>query len=237
MGNWKGAFGCALIAFILVLVTLFGAWFSMSMEGESGGYTVKGSVDMGLRDMTMTAEAMGMEITNTTSYSDMGDSEFIDVFNLTQIFVILAIIFTLLFFIFALMVGMGKVGSKIGMILGVLAIVFILISFLYFMVALPSTMEEDDPLDAGISGFWGSDEISIGGDSMSVSWGPGWAWYLMIVSLILALIGTVFLKGAEPAEPAYAPEPYAEVPPPPMEEQVAPPVEEMPAEMPPEPPE
>jgi len=143
MGNWKAAFVCALIAFILVLVTLFGAWFSVSGESEAMGVTSKVSVDMGLRDMTMTTETMGVEATDTTSYSDMSESSFIDVFNLTQILVILALVFTLLMFVFALLVGMGKTSSKIGVIFGALALIFVLITFVYFMVATPAAMEED----------------------------------------------------------------------------------------------
>lgn len=236
MGNWKAAFGCALIAFILVLVTLFGAWFSMSGEGEAVGVTAKVSVDMGLRDMTVTTETMGVEATDTTSYSDVSESSFVDVFNLTQILVILALVFTLLMFVFALLVGMGKMSSKIGVIFGALALIFVLITFVYFMVATPAAMEEDSPSGSPLTGFWGSESMDFEGVSMSLSWGPGWAWYLMIVAFILALIGTILLVGAGPSAPAYAPETYAEAPPPSMYEPPPPPVETPPVETPPEPP-
>jgi len=228
MGNWKAAFGCALIAFILVVITLFGTWYSFG--GEGSGMSV--SVDMGLRDMSMTAESQGVEMSNTTSYSDLPDSALIDVFNLTQILVILALAFTLLMFVFALLVGLGKVSGKIGIVFGALALAFVLIAFIYFMVALPASMEETSPTGSPISGFWGSESMDFIGESMSLSWGPGWAWYMMVIAFIFALIGTIMLVGAEPTPPEPVPMTYAEMPPPPMEAAVAPP----PMETPPEPP-
>ena len=191
---------------------------------------------MGLRDMSMTAESMGFEISNTTSYSDLPDSAFIDVFSLTQILVILALVFTLLMFVFALLIGLGKVSGKVGIVFGALALVFVLIAFVYFMVALPTAMEEDSLTGSPMSGFWGSESTDFMGESMSLSWGPGWAWYLMVVAFILALIGTILLVGAGPSAPAYAPETHAEAPPPPMYEPPPPPVETPPVETPPEPP-
>jgi lysylphosphatidylglycerol synthetase-like protein (DUF2156 family) len=232
MGNWKAGFVCALIAFILVLITLFGAWFSLSGEGETMGQTAKYSVDMGLRDMTMTAEIMGVETKDTISYSDV-EGGAPDVFNLTQILVILALIFTLLMFVFALLVGIGKVSGKIGMIFGALALVFVLITFVYFMVALPAEMEDDSPTGSPITGFWGSEEFDISGVTMSMSWGPGWAWYMMVIAFILALIGTIMLVGAEPAPPEPVPMMYTETPPPPMEAEMPPPPMETPPEAPP----
>lgn len=234
MGNWKAAFGCALISFILVLITLFGTWYNISGEAETAGISGEVNMDMGLRDMTMSMEAMGFEITNTTSYSDsdFSDLAFVDVFNLTQILVILAMIFALLMFVFALLVGMGKMSSKIGIIFGVLAMVFILIAFIYFMVALPGAMEDDSPAGAGLTGFWGSESLDFFGTSMDVSWGPGWAWYVMVIAFILALIGTIMLFGAEPAPPEPVPTSYPEMPPQPTEMEVAPPME-----VPPPPPE
>jgi len=220
-----------LVSFILVLITLFGAWYSLGGETESAGISAKVSVDMGLRDMSMTAETMGFEISNTTSYSDLPDSAFIDVFNLTQILVILAMLFTLMMFVFALLVGRGKMSSKIGIIFGVLATVFILITFVYFMVALPVAMEEDSPTGSAMTGFWGSESLDFMGTSMDMSWGPGWAWYLMAIAFILALIGTIMLVGAEPLPPEPVPMTYAELPPPPTEMEVGPPMD-----APPEPP-
>jgi hypothetical protein len=225
----KGKIGlvCGLIAFVLVIICFMGTWYTMHIEGSAGGLTVETDANFGLSEVT--AEVLG--VSTSMAYADQPDSDAWGVFSTTQILTILALVFTLLMFIFGLLVAMGKVSGKIGGIVGVLAVVFTLLAFVYFMAALPPTMEEEAVEGLGaISGFWGSESIDLMGASMDMSWGPGIAWYLMIVAFFLALIGTVMLFGAKEAPaplPPTAGEPYppAEPPMPEPDEFGEPPIE------------
>lgn len=223
--GWKSGFVLGLIAFVLVLVCLFGAWFTVHMEGSAMGTTMEVDVAYGLGGAYVDMEMMGMNMGMGMSYSELPPSsevdEMIAVFTTTQLLVIPAVIFTLLFFIFAIMIGLGKMGGGIAVVLGVLGMIFTLIAFIYFMVAIPPTMAQQTTVPGvtgsfAMEGFWGSEsldlDLGLGSINADVSWGPGLAWYLMIVAFVMILIATVMMIGARPKPKptvAYTPAVYS----------------------------
>ncbi|UCD91931.1 MAG: hypothetical protein JSV43_06775 [Methanobacteriota archaeon] len=224
--RWKGGFVLGLIAFVLVVICLFGPWFSVHMSGSMMGINIDADAGYGLGGITVDMNYMGMDASVYMSYSEVsstGGDDMIGVFTITQFFVIPALIFTLLFFIFAIAVGLGKMGNGIAVVLGVLGIIFTLMAFIYFAAAIPSTLAQQTTVPGvtgsfSMTGFWGSDTLNLdlgmgmGSINMDVSWGPGYAWYLMIVAFAMILIATIMMIGARPKPKptvAYTPAVYS----------------------------
>ena len=68
----------------------------------------------------------------------------------------------------------------------ILTLILALVAALYFMTTFPSEFSKGFEGDVG---FW--DEIDMMG--VKVAFGPGYAWYLMIVSFVFALISSIIL--------------------------------------------
>ncbi len=90
------------------------------------------------------------------------------------------------------MFNFGKPGmmSKFGGIFGILTFILAIIAVLYFMTALPgaANLQSSEGEDIG---FWYSESQSFEGYEMSISAGPGFSWYLLLISGIIDLIGAI----------------------------------------------
>lgn len=207
-GNWKASLLCAIIASSLVFVSLFGSWYNISAaydtsEGEPIG---ESDTNLALRQFTYYWEWQGVTRENwTISYSDLTqdeDWEIVDVFGLTQILTILALLLIPLMVASTLVIARRKIGNRIGIIIAVLALIFTIASPAYFAIAFPSALEGEATRlgSPPVSGFIGSGGDEYLGYPGEVSWGPAWAWYLMVVASVFVLIGTIMLVGMQAIE-------------------------------------
>lgn len=133
----------------------------------------------------------------------------------TIILVILAMVFSLLLMIFAILSVKSPGKAKIGAIFGILAMIFVLVAPLYFMMDFTSDSE---------IGFWESEKDPTTG--VEASAGPGAGWYICFVAFVFNLIAFIMVikAGKEypegpppmaPPPPGMAPPPYYGAPPPP----------------------
>jgi hypothetical protein len=217
---------------ILVIMTIFMAWFSahmdMSMQMGPTQIDYDGDFDLGLSSGTGTIKAMGMEMTYTYTYDEvaaqlsggMGTiapgvdpavdqiNSVLDTFGMAYIFVILGMILSILALILILVAGLsGKIPGSIGGICGVIGAIFMLIAPLYLVFAFPNAVNEIiAPAGEQIS-FWGTYSYAFMGINLNLSWGAGMGWYLAVVAFVILLIGSIMafgIKKPQPA-PAYAP--------------------------------
>jgi hypothetical protein len=88
-----------------------------------------------------------------------------------------------------------KMTKNIAMGFGIITFVMTLVAALYFMIVLPAKMSS-----YGTNvGFWYSTTAS----GMTINLGPGFAWYLMLVAGIIALISFIFVLMDKRAVPVY----------------------------------
>ena len=109
---------------------------------------------------------------------------------------------TLIALIFAILALIGVLGTvfnfgkpetmkMLGAIFGILTFIIAIVAPLYFMTSYPGAAELKDK-DGEDAGFFYSEEVDYGaGFKFTISWGPGYAWWLMIVASLIALVFAV----------------------------------------------
>ena len=174
MANTKAfiAAGLALVAVIFIFLGLFTrGWVTGGEEGVDIGY--------GLRDMEVSGG--GFSMTMDLDEGEGEDAEDIDSAGLTAYIILwIAVLAGIGALVFAILGGIGKMGGKIGVILGFATGGLMILAVILYAVLTP---EFDD----------------------SVGW--GWAFYLVIVGGVLQCVGGGLMIGCRKEEGGGAPPP------------------------------
>jgi hypothetical protein len=105
---------------------------------------------------------------------------------------------------------------KFSALMGVLAFTFALLGPLYVMTALPAAVNQESgggtTTGFAIDGFFGSESVSLFGNTVAISYAGGWGWYLALVGAVVLLVGAVASLRAPKTVSAGAPMPYAPPP-------------------------
>ncbi len=223
----------ALIGTILMLIALIaiGAsvvmpWYTIKMEMTSPSDMQSSMTqDFYLDHAVMTSEASGftgMEESGEEEISydneTVKDTNVVSTFQTTQLLVYVGIMGCLLGLIGAVMVGTGKMKRGAGAAMVLMALILVLLAPIYLMSTLPGAFEEDNsepgtitPTEGIFEDFCGSDEQSILGITMTLTWGGGTGWSLAIFAMILSIIALIFVAISKPAqEPIFAAQPVSQ---------------------------
>jgi len=81
---------------------------------------------------------------------------------------------------------------RVAFVFGVLAFAVALVASVYVMATLPGAVNQDRS-SSGIqfSGFWGSSTSTGFGMTLTINWGAGWGWYVVLASAVLFLVGAI----------------------------------------------
>ena len=187
---------CMILTLVFILVALVGTWYGGHGEEDVAGTKVTVDYSMSLTGGEVKAEGEGQKITEEIKYDDDFDAKY--VFDNTMYITIIALIIAIiaLICILGMTFAFGNIKNMkmLGSIFGILTVIFTLIAPLYFMTALP--LETKD-VEGNTYNFW--DEIELFG--VKVSMGPGYAWYLMLVSFVFALIASIVVFMEKPSTP------------------------------------
>jgi len=187
----KGVVACGgMVVGLVLLVTAFlGPWYTMS---GSGAFGVNYNVDLFLTRMAAKGTIAGQDISLSVSYADAQQSaqaagvntESFAVINTAMFLTILAIVTAIIAVIgmlaFVMSMGSQKTMKLVGGGFGILTFIFTLVPALYFM---------STGFAQSSNGFWFSQTVL----GMTLSGGPGYSWYLMIVVAIISVIASVAL--------------------------------------------
>ncbi|UCE36653.1 MAG: hypothetical protein JSW00_14215 [Thermoplasmata archaeon] len=214
MDNLQKAVMLSFIAFILLLSSFILPWYGTHTESEY--YDSHNEVGYG---MTLSFFLSPSTVGGATFY---GGSATSGLLTLTAIFVILALIFIGLFFIFSLFKAMDKSGpTYLLKVIGVLGMIFCILAPIIFMIALPGAMKADVEEEAAADGeeydepdhdhptksFFGSyedtDEDDWGRREERASWGGDIGWLLAFVSFVFILIALIISSMEPSAAPPY----------------------------------
>jgi len=192
------------IGIILIIMAFFVPWYSTI--GSAGTETM--SSDIYLQRMTMNSPITG-EV--STGYEGREGIEYVaNTMYLTIGALIMAILSLIgisgIYFKF----GNVKNMRTVGLSFGILTFIFAIISILYFMMGTLDAMKQSSdvfygagqtPLGGSTPGFWWN--INVMG--MEISAAPGFAWYIMIIAGLIALISAaLILKKSSPESSSHS---------------------------------
>lgn len=207
----------ALIGAILLIVSVFLAWYTVSISASEtvGSVTISTTGNENFLPGSSFQEQLSCSgspdcpgsTTNTTSYSSDHLNATGTVYMVTEYVLIGGFVLGLLGAI--LVFGGGMMGRTKwmmpGMLLIVLALLMALVAPLYVLGAGPGAFSSDTPAAerANATGPWSSfvgscsaSASCITGSSStngSANWGPGAGWYLGLVAFVLFLLSLIFL--------------------------------------------
>jgi hypothetical protein len=181
------SFGGMIVGLVLLVVAFMGPWYTMSLSGALGmngnvGFYLtrmeaKGmfnnqdlSISEGYADAKENAQSVGA---NIESFTIMENAMYLTLFAIAT--TLIAII-GIAAFVFRL--GTPKIMKYIGGGFALLTFILALAPALYVM---------NTKFSENTSGFWFS-QSALG---VTITGGPGYAWYLMVVVAIIALICAV----------------------------------------------
>jgi len=194
---------CMVITLVFIIVALVGTWYGMSTKLEGvGTMDFENDVSATLTSITGPDPETGEEVTKSNAdwrkqYEASGeDTGIFDVLDNTFYITIFTLIIAILAVIGILGLtfnfGNPKTMKMIGGIFGIITLVLAFVAVFYFMTVLPAEAELQT-LENKDAGFWYSESKTEMGAKMSASYGPGYAWYLMLIGAILALIAAVMI--------------------------------------------
>ena len=192
----------AIIAVILIGISLVMPWYVVSAKTEGMGQSAESNMDFYLDHAGMKNPLTGEY--ETHSYSeDNTTSNVKNTFQTTQMLDIVGLVLVLVGFIGALMLAMGKMKKNIAIILVLLGFIFALIAPMYLMTSLPPAIKADSGGYAPKMGdsFFGSESENLGGVSMTISWGGGMGWFMALIAAVLMILALIFVFLSKPEEP------------------------------------
>ena len=185
-----------IVALVFIIVALIGPWYSVGLKYPEAMGGKKETVDFSLTRAK--GEMLGIPIDESYDNSPGMDEDTKTVFANSMYITIIALVICILALIGILgfVFGFGKSGTmkKLGGIFGILTFILVIIAVFYFMTALPVKT-----IGGGVAndiGFWYSKSEA----GTEASMGPGYAWYLMLVAAMIALIASIamLLKKSAP---------------------------------------
>jgi len=198
-----------IIGLVLILVAFFGPWWSGELKSSFGFGETDYHQDMYLTKTVIDGTSMGQPIEQSINHDDFKNLPPMDpgadtswaedlsaTFNNTQYLTIGLIITSILALIGILGFVLGKANMmrKIGIIFGIVTFILAIIVVFYFAISFNNVFAEQGfPVNIQGEtqvydmGFW----FSINTNEIAISFGPGFAWYLIILAGITSLISSI----------------------------------------------
>ena len=170
-----------IVALVFIIVAFVGPWYG----GTSSGV----SVNFYLTRLESAGVSMGYDNPSVAIFMSDIKNIFDNTMYLTMGALVTAILALIGMLGFVFNFGKSNMMRMLGAIFGIITFVLALAATIYFMNALTGKM-------TGLTGFWNEEA------------GPGYAWYLMLVATIIALIASIamFLKKSDPEVVAQPPQ-------------------------------
>jgi len=186
---------CMILVLVFIIISLIGPWYE-TLSGTNGVYLSLTSSTTTFDGITETiSNADARKTAETNPGADLSILDIIDITLYLVIFVLIIAILTMVFLLgYLFNFGKTRMMKNLTMIFGVITFILALTAVFYFMVALSSKINTFSIIKD--VGFWYSN--IIGG--ISVSMGPGFAWYLLFIAGVIVLISVIFVFMDKQAE-------------------------------------
>lgn len=170
----------SLIAVILIVISIFIPWWLVDPD-----------------DIIRAEDEYKLREKNSDKYSneEYKDKDFVERFNVTFIFVILALIFSILFsiIIFIKRSGLNK-SRNIIYLIGAITILYSLLAPFFLMITLPGAIHFEDGKEPDF--FWGSTDVKINNQQGTVQkeYWAGMGWYLIVIAMVLNIVALISVQ-------------------------------------------
>jgi len=212
--NMKLAMGATvltILAVVFLIVGLVTPWYMVSLTGPG----MTGSSTVGFSGVSSTNNG------NTTTQSwDNYTTEYKDdhngtapqlpgVYSTSMYLSVVAMVMAILGIPVGFLTGAGKVKPMVAMLVAILAIVLSLAAFGTFAAGHVAAFSHDMG-DSGMSegphkSLMGTNSTTIGGQTVTINWGPGIGYWMPLVAAIMVILSLVLgmrsMKGSTPASP------------------------------------
>ncbi len=211
----------AVVAVVLLVMTFFTPWYSANMKSEysyepyyegyyedgyqeqeySSEYSSEGDTKLYFGRSESTMKTVSGTYKDTSKESSSYDSEYTitPVMRNTRLFVVIAIIATVIGIAGIMFVEMNRLDPKIGAIIIAIGFIFALLAPLYMMTSLPGAIKDDSNVGGNIvyfgsviekmgEQFFGKDDSDIEGMKTEALWGGSTAWYLALIAAFINLV-------------------------------------------------
>ncbi len=175
----------AVIAIMLLIFSLGPPWYNFTSEAPSDDGEVETSMDFHLKEMEVTVDGES----HTYDYNEEGLNEVGSTFSTTELFIMVAIVGSILGLLGSILVGIGKLNPKIGAGLAVIGILFAFLAPIYLWLDLPDAFEEDmdwDEVGPNRGPLYFAGGGSVGQEERT--WGPRMGWILPLIVGILDIV-------------------------------------------------
>ena len=176
-------------AIVLAVVGFVGPWWTIGATA-SGSATFTSVTDFRLFGRTGTGTEPGRSYTNSTDYSGDPNTRF--VFQVASALTGAAVGLGVIYVVPGAMADKKPTFRRVAFVFGVLAFAVAFVASVYVMATLPGAVNQDRS-SSGIqfSGFWGSSTSTGFGMTLTINWGAGWGWYVVLASAVLFLVGAI----------------------------------------------
>lgn len=206
----------AVVAVLLLVMTFFTPWYSANMKSEysyesyyegyyetesSEEYSSEGDTKLYFGRSESTMKTVSGTYKDTSKDSSSHDSEYAitPVMRNTRLFVVIAIVATVIGIAGIMFVEMNKLDPKIGAIIIAIGFIFALVAPLYMMTSLPGAIKDDSNVGGNTvyfgsviekmgEQFFGKDDSDIEGIKTEALWGGSTAWYLALIAAVINLV-------------------------------------------------
>ncbi len=176
--------GVAIIAIVFLILSFTSPWYSYTSSSEERDI----ELDFYLEEVEATVDGD----TTTQSYEESDLDEVGSTFWMTEIFLMIAAVGTILGSVGAVLVAFDILDPDKGASLAIIGIVFSFLSVAYLWLDLSSSFNDDLEVlpweergpHEGVQHFWGG----ASGAGIEERWGPGLGWFLALVVGILNII-------------------------------------------------
>jgi multisubunit Na+/H+ antiporter MnhG subunit len=211
-----------IVATILIGLSMILPWYNQEFSMTTLELHMEGEIDYYLDHATSNArfdlpgDYPGLERTGGTDeiqYDNetISNLKFYQTFKTTQILAIAGLVGCIIGMMGAAMVLLKKIGTTLGILLVLIAVILSLIAPLYIMFALPAAYQEDlenesgtDSISSGIGkDFFGHKEMRTESIAIELSWGGSYGWFLALaamISCVVALFLVIFSRGKPSTE-------------------------------------
>ena len=176
--------GVAIIAMVLLILSFNSPWYSYTSVSEEED--LEANFYLGEVETTVNGES------STQSYEESDLDEVGSTFWITEIFLMIAAVGTILGSVGAMLVAFDILDPDKGASLAVIGLVFSFLSMTYLWLDLPSSFNDDleelpweerGPHE-GVQHFWGGASRA----GVERRWRPGMGWFLALVAGMLNII-------------------------------------------------
>jgi multisubunit Na+/H+ antiporter MnhG subunit len=213
-----------IVATILIGWSMILPWYYQEISITTMEFHVEGEIDYYLDHATSNAifdlpgDYSGLERSggiDEIQYDNetISNLKFYQTLKTTQIMAIAGLVGCIIGMMGATLVLLKKIGTTLGILLVLIAVILSLMAPIYIMFTLPAAYQEDlenegvtDSSSSGIgSDFFGNKEMRTENFAVEMSWGGSFGWFMALAAMVLCVVALFLVIFSRTKPTTYSP--------------------------------